>query len=466
MLIAMVVQINLSWYTDEGYWRDEKIESYYHQYCRSECYYMKHDHKGDAHILYQYDWTGLSYFRWSPEGENWSTTIEGTGTNNLAVDNLQTAHMGYRWDGRLKYARIEVGNVGTEIIDPNDTWADIVSSGVLPDLTPLVLAYNEPNGELILWTREDEVWAPLTLDRKTTEITDFATVSDSSFGRYALYVDRTSRLLKFAHQEATIWTVETIMAFTGETPSQCALACDKQDRLHMACYLPDTRDIVYGLKTGSAAWQLETIPVAGDVSGMDLATDTAGNPLICYQDGNLVLLKKTETEWVTSILDNSGTVSGDLSICTGSQDSTKVLYFRSTLSGADAVFLYGDGMKWRQEIIHSFNGPAGTCDLVLDASDKLQAVLTYSNEGDDPDAVWNIDHARRSVSGWSLSTIGTGRGMTDAGIVLDKTNCEHIVCQDRVSGCLAFRRHENRWLPTLLADPRRWPAGSRPGFEQ
>lgn len=444
--------IHIYWVSDEGRWKDGYVASSYFQYCWSSCYYMMHDREGDAHILYQYDSTGLSYFHWSPEGAVWSTTIEGTGTGNIAVDNLQTAHRGYCWDGCLKYARIDVGNVYTEIIDPGDTWVDMVSSGVLPDLNPLVLAYDHVNGELILWSKTNEEWAPLVLDRKTTEIGSFASVTGLSGRRYVIYADRTSRALKFGHQEDAIWAVETLMEFAGKTPGLCSLASDRQNRLHMTCCLPDG-GIMYGLKAGDAAWQMETIPVAGVVSGLDLATDPAANPLICYQDGNLVLLKKPATDWESTLLDGGGTVSGDLSICAGCDGSISVLYSRAAEPGTDVVYLSGDVMKWRTEIVGSHDGPAGSCDLVLDGSDQPRAVITRCIDGGSPDEVWNVDLAYRSGSGWSLSTIGTGRGMTDAAIGLDSKNAEHIVCQDRESGCLYYRRHETRWLPALIADP-------------
>lgn len=448
--------VNLSWVSDNGGWTHEKLDSTYFQWCSTNNLFIAHDSTGAAHVMYSYGGSELNYLCKILGGACTSVVIEddiGWFLGSIATDTMQAAHIGYRgWDETLEYARIDDGVVHTETIDSGEKWGPILSSGVLPDLTPLVLAYNEPDGVLVLWTRGDEVWVPLVLDRKTTETSDFAMTTDSTSHKYAIYLNESSRSLQFAHQEGELWTVETLLEFPGETPGPCSLACDSQDRLHMACYVPDS-GIVYGLKTGSAAWQMETIPVAGDVSGMDLATGTAGNPLICYQDGNLVLLNKPATEWETTILDDSGTISGDPSICTGSNDSGYVLYSRAAAAGTEVVFLYGGGMEWQQEIVHSHNGPAGSCDLMLNGSDQPRAVVAYSIEGDQPDAVWNVDLADRDGSGWSLSTIGTGRGITDAGIGLDSKNCEHIVCQDREAGCLVYRRHGNRWLPTLIADP-------------
>lgn len=445
--------VNLSWCSDEGIWQNDKLDSTYYQYCMAECLYLGHDPLGDAHVLYSRD--AMCYVRWSPEEGSRSTCIDGADwfISNIAVDTSGNAHIGHRGIDALRYARISDGILHTETIDSGGNWRNTLSNGILPDLTPLVLAYDEANDELLLWSRINEVWTPQVLDRLTTDILDFAIATDSVFRNAAIYLDANSRSLKFVREVDDIERVETIREFSGNTFGLCALAYDRQDNLHMACYLFGTNEIIYGLKIANAAWQTESFSAPENIHAMDLAIDTEGNPAICYQNGNLSIAKKVAGEWEIKVLDDSGTINGDLSIGITNDASMNILCFRTTGIGTDIIFISQEGLEWRREIIHSFDGPAGTCDLVIDASEQPHAVVTYSSDDARQDEVWSVEILKRSNSVWSRTTVGTGRGFTDAALVLDGTSSVWIVCQDRGMGCVCYRLYENRWLPTLIAGP-------------
>jgi hypothetical protein len=225
--------------------------------------------------------------------------------------------------------------------------------------------------------------SPGPLEQTTDMMNSISLGIDSVGAIHACY--GLGRKLTYATNATGVWIVtdaDTLVA--GASGSDCDIAVDSADNVHISFLDYQTRDLMY-LGNASGDWALDRIDIH---SGTNVSTshntsidvDAAGNPHIAYfhdfADNDLEYATKSAGNWTSVKVESDGDVGYDCEIATDSRGFAHIVY-RDKTTSSELKYASNESGTWMSGVMASAS--AGDTSIVVDAADNIH--ITFVSGG-------------------------------------------------------------------------------------
>ena len=323
-------------------------------------------------------------------------------TTAVAVDNAGRTHVAfkaYKYDTSrneirhpLTHALIEGGQVTAQDVldDGTETYffSDAYRLAMVADqnnIVHIVHKRNEPPApEAIRYLQVDGGTAvPGPLEQTNDNMTSISLDIDSVGAIHACY--SLGRRLTYATNATGVWVItDTDTLVPGASGSDCDIAVDNADHVHISFLDYQTQDLMY-LGNASGDWTVDRVDIhsgtnVGSSYNTSIDVDAAGNPHIAYfhdyADNDLEYATKLSGSWTSVKVDSDGDVGYDCEIATDSRGFAHIVYRDKTASN-DFMYASNESGTWISGVLA--NASAGDTSIVVDSADDVH--ITFVSEG-------------------------------------------------------------------------------------
>lgn len=201
----------------------------------------------------------------------------------------------------------------------------------------------------------------------------------------------------------------------------------------------------------SGGWGVDTVDPATSADLTAIALDGNGKPLIAYTktDGQVWLAQHSPTGWVSSQVTQELRDPTALDIAVDPAGRPRIAYI--TWDGSAYVLKLAtvSGSTWSIQTVGNVatEGIEFDVNLVIDDAGRSRLVFPVL------DPVQGLDVARRTASGWHLTSIASG-DIWQPTATLDSTGRLHVVFYAATDGALGYAEQtgDGQWAVSTIAD--------------
>ncbi|NIT35970.1 MAG: hypothetical protein GTN49_05635, partial [candidate division Zixibacteria bacterium] len=278
------------------------------------------DRWGRPHISYVDKTQGsVMYARYtgtSWESEAVASDVDVTGRTALALDALDKPYVVFQDNKKneLTYAYFSGSKWVTEKIVAGTNYGNYVSVTVWP-VSPRV-TYTQPVGMptgLRYAYRDDEGWHVETVVPSGGG--NFNTLlSDNESNPNVVYVNDTSRSIRFAIRKGTEWLIDDIAEGTD-----CDACLGPNGRIHVSFAKNNNEGLYYAVSTAGGSWKIDNVSgVKGLPAFTQICVNGPGDVFISYfsfEKFDLRVMTKKGSSWTHEIVATGGYVGLPHSSC-------------------------------------------------------------------------------------------------------------------------------------------------------
>jgi hypothetical protein len=438
------------------------------------------DEDGDPHISY-YNYTNHDLKYAYQDGSGWHIeTVDSEGdvctSTSLALDGSGYPHISY-YDSTnedLRYAYQDASGWHIQTVDTElGAYGGHISLAVDGNGYAHISYYDDTNDDLKYAHQDGSGWHIETVDNEGDVGTHTSLALDEGGYPHISYYYCGTPLpfcdigdLKYAHQDASGWHIETVDS-EGYVGWSTSLALDGGGYPHISYYycgtsLPfcDIGDLKYAHQDASG-WHIEIVDSEGDVGrSSSLALDESGHPHISYyycgtlpfscDIGDLKYVHQDASGWHIETVDSEERVGEDTSLALDKNGHPHISYCDSPIWHADSPiwhalktspeaagtrslkYAHQDAFGWHIQTVDS-EGDVGYTSLALDG-DGYPHLSYFDSTNDD------LKYAYQDDSGWHIQTVDTGLGIYggQTSLALDRGGYPHISYYDATKRDLKY----------------------------
>jgi hypothetical protein len=238
-------------------------------------------------------------------------------------------------------------------------------------------------------------------------------------GAYVLSVDPLPQFLP--------WEIVPIDSGPQNVVLYSSIAIDSNDKAHIAYESRPFGGIGSDLKYATNAtgqWVTAIVDNSGTVGiSASIAIDSNGNAHVSYHDWMSLDLKYATNatgQWVTATLDSLGDLGATTSIAVDSQRSVHIIYLDKS-GGVNLKYATNATGQWATSTIDNSGGLCGdglTIDIAIDSRDILHIAYCDTING-------SLKYATNASGQW-VPTIVDTLGVSDVSIAIDSNDRVHI----------------------------------------
>lgn len=328
-----------------------------------------------AFLVFSSVLVGLDFFSEKAAASTWTIeTVDSVGDvgthTSMVLDSLEHPHISYQdWTkADLKYTWYDGTQWHTEVVDSVGMTGYYTSMVLDRNDFPHIAYFDYTRGVLRYAAWDGTSWHLDTVDSNGTvgRYPDIA--FNSSYVPWISYLDYTNSTLKLAWLNGKHWENEVVDPLQG-TGAMSSLVFDKQDHPRIS-YIDAswTRPYVKYAAWDGSAWTYEGVDAyASSELKTNLVLNATGYPRVVFSgNGWLMFAKRTETMWVSEVVDSSSTNVGSYSsMILDDNDFARVSYY-----GVNALrYAVQTAVGWNIELV-DWTGVTGLyCSLAVDRSD-------------------------------------------------------------------------------------------------
>lgn len=244
--------------------------------------------------------------------------------------------------------------------------------------------------------------------------------------------------LYYARFDGAAWRLEIVDPAVNLTGA--SLALDGDNHPHISYYDWFYDDLKYAYWTGSG-WQIETIDTDGDVGFFNcLALDSQGRPYISYRDRtnqDLKIARQTDTGWDIQTVDAMGDVGNYASLAVDSGDTAHIAYLDET--NGDLKYARWTGSGWELFRVDPSYEAGRDISLALDGLGYPHISYTVDIK-ETIGSPMNLKHAWWTGATWETETIDTDVGGVDqTSLAMDDLGRPHLTYHQNKTGSYGLK---------------------------
>ncbi|MCE5260957.1 MAG: fibronectin type III domain-containing protein [Euryarchaeota archaeon] len=276
-------------------------------------------------------------------------------------------------------------------------------------------------------------WTVVTADNSSPKVGMNPSLAlDSKGWVHISYYDATGRrILKYINNVGGNWSIPVLLDQSENSGMYSSLAIDANDSVHVAYLKQGAKDLMYTTNAGGF-WDPDLIDDSGTVSGrVSLALDPQGVPHVAYyRDDGLAYAEQNGTAWNITLLDPNNELGGGVSLFIDGQDRSYITYYNEISNLLK--YINNTGGEWNATVIAS-EGIDGVDSVISVDADGEEHIAFVEGSGSG-----SLNYAERRSGIWMFQKVDVDLCGENISMVMDRQGRAHVSYFDPESKDLRY----------------------------